>query len=116
MLALAACAPGQDPPSGQTTTQGLEPQYEGGYPTAETAAAAFDEHDYQAATQFYVWGYAYLNTIGVDKGFAAMGGDASKDEIEETDHECEQTDTIDAGDHRYRRTGNNRLRPGEPRS
>ena len=53
----------------------FEPQYVGGYPTAETAAAMFDEYDYQAATQFYVWGYAYLNTMGMDKGFARMGGD-----------------------------------------
>ena len=54
--------------------QNFEPQYVGGYPTEETAQAAFDEYDYQAATQFYIWGYAYLNTIGFDKGLAAMGG------------------------------------------
>ena len=51
----------------------FEPQYVGGYPTAETAAAMFDEYDYQAATQFYVWAYAYLNSMGMDKGFAKMG-------------------------------------------
>ncbi len=54
--------------------QDFEPQYVGGYPTEDTAQAAFDEYDYQAATQFYIWGYAYLNSIGLDKGYAAMGG------------------------------------------
>ena len=53
----------------------FEPQYVGGYPTAETAAAMFDEYDYQAATQFYVWGYAYLNNLALEKGLARMGGD-----------------------------------------
>ena len=53
----------------------FEPQYIGGYPTAETAAAMFDEYDYQAATQFYIWGYAYLNALGLEKGSAKMGGD-----------------------------------------
>jgi hypothetical protein len=53
----------------------FEPQYIGGYPTEETAAAMFDEYDYQAATQFYVWAYAYLNGLGLDKGLANMGGD-----------------------------------------
>ena len=54
--------------------QDLEPQYIGGYPTEETAKAAFDEYDYQAASQFYIWGWGYLNSIGLDKGYAAMGG------------------------------------------
>lgn len=53
----------------------LDPIYEGGYPTAETAEAAFEEYDYQAATQFYIWAYAYLNGLGLDKGLAKMGGD-----------------------------------------
>jgi hypothetical protein len=56
-------------------TQDFEPKYIGGYPTEETAEAMFEEYDYQAATQFYVWGYAYLNGLGFDKGMAAMGGD-----------------------------------------
>jgi hypothetical protein len=55
--------------------QALEPKYEGGYPTAEAAQAAFDEYDYQAATQFYVWAYAYLNSLGFEKGLARLGGD-----------------------------------------
>ncbi len=55
--------------------QNFEPQYIGGYPTEDTAQAAFDEYDYQAATQFYVWGYVYLNSLGLEKGFAALGGD-----------------------------------------
>ena len=54
--------------------QDFEPQYIGGYPTEETAQAAFDEYDYQAAVQFYVWAYAYLNTMGVDRGLARIGG------------------------------------------
>ncbi len=37
------------------TAIAFEPQYEGGYPTAETAEAMFEEYDYQAAVQFYVW-------------------------------------------------------------
>lgn len=57
------------------TAAALEPVYEGGYPTVETAEAAFEEYDYQAATQFYIWAYAYLNGLGFDKGLAAMGGD-----------------------------------------
>lgn len=70
-----ACAPGAQPPGGQTAVGRLQPQYEGGYPTEETARAAFDEYDYQAATQFYVWGYAYLNSLGFEKGLARLGGD-----------------------------------------
>ena len=53
----------------------LDPVYEGGYPTAATAEAAFDEYDYQAATQFYIWGYAYLNSLGFEKGLFRLGGD-----------------------------------------
>jgi hypothetical protein len=53
----------------------FEPQYIGGYPTKETAEAMFEEYDYQAAVQFYVWAYAYLNSMGMEKGFAKMGGD-----------------------------------------
>jgi hypothetical protein len=52
-----------------------EIRYEGGYPTVETAAAMFDEYDFQAATRFYVWAYAYLNSLGMEKGFAKLGGD-----------------------------------------
>jgi hypothetical protein len=54
----------------------FEPEYVSGYPTPETAQAMFDEFDYQAATQFYIWAYAYLNGSGWDRGLAAMGGDA----------------------------------------
>ncbi len=57
------------------TAQEFTPEYEGGYPTAETAQAAFDEYDYQAATQFYIWAYAYLNSMGVEKGFDRLGMD-----------------------------------------
>ena len=46
-----------------------------GYPSPESAQAAFDEFDFQAATQFYVWAYPYLNAMGVERGFAALGGD-----------------------------------------
>ncbi len=46
-----------------------------GYPTPASAQAAFDEFDFQAATQFYVWAYGYLNAMGMERGFAAMGGD-----------------------------------------
>ncbi|HKJ87122.1 MAG TPA: DUF1254 domain-containing protein, partial [Gammaproteobacteria bacterium] len=53
----------------------LSPTYEGEYPTAETAAAAFEQYDFQAATQFYIWAYAYLNGLGFDKGCAELGGD-----------------------------------------
>ena len=53
----------------------FEPQYMGGYPTEDTARAAFEEYDYQAATQFYVWGYAYLNSLGYEKGLQRLGGD-----------------------------------------
>lgn len=52
----------------------FEPEFVGGYPTIETAEAMFEEYDYQAAVQFYVWGYAYLNCMGLDKGLAEMGG------------------------------------------
>lgn len=57
------------------SAQDFTPVYEGGYPTAETAQAAFDEYDYQAATQFYIWAYAYLNSLGFEKGLARLGGD-----------------------------------------
>lgn len=57
------------------SAQDIQPKYVGGYPTVDTTEAAFEEYDYQAATQFYIWGYAYLNSMGYDKGLAAMGGD-----------------------------------------
>ncbi len=57
------------------TEQAFEPKYTGGYPTAETAERMFEEYDYQAAVQFYIWGYAYLNSLGWEKGLAEMGGD-----------------------------------------
>lgn len=53
----------------------FSPVYEGGYPTPETAEAAFEAYDFQAAVQFYVWGYAYLNGLGLEKGLAVLGGD-----------------------------------------
>ena len=61
---------------GGTATEGdFEPRYTGGYPTEETAERMFEVYDYQAAVQFYVWAYAYLNSLGLDKGLYAMGGD-----------------------------------------
>ena len=57
------------------SAQDFEPQYIGGYPTEETAERMFEEYDYQAAVQFYVWAYAYLNNLGMEKGLAKMGGD-----------------------------------------
>ena len=59
----------------QPQSTGAIPEYIGGYPTAETAEAMFEEYDYQAAVQFYVWAYAYLNSMGMEKGCAKMGGD-----------------------------------------
>jgi len=61
--------------SGSVLSQSFDPEYVGGYPTEETAKSAFEEYDYQAATQFYVWGYAYLNSLGFEKGLARLGGD-----------------------------------------
>ena len=58
-----------------TFAQDFEPQYIGGYPTKETAEAMFEEYDYQAAVQFYVWGYAYLNNLGMHKAVVKLGGD-----------------------------------------
>jgi len=49
--------------------QDFEPEYVGGYPTAETAERMFEEYDYQAAVQFNLRGYAYLNSLGMTKGF-----------------------------------------------
>ena len=66
-LTIALATPG--------LAQDFEPKYIGGYPTEETAEAMFEEYDYQAAVQFYIWGYAYLNSLGVEKGQARMGGD-----------------------------------------
>jgi len=53
----------------------LHAMYRGGYPTEETAQPMFDEYDYQAATQFYIWAYAYLTSPGFEKGLEALGGD-----------------------------------------
>ena len=67
-LLFAGCSATESQP-GSSTTAGVadtstdrdfEPEYVGGYPTAETAEAMFEEYDYQAAVQFYVWAYAYL--------------------------------------------------------
>jgi hypothetical protein len=77
---LTACSPpsGDDSTSIDVAAQSqtiAEIEYEGGYPTAATAAAMFDEYDFQAATQFYIWGYAYLNSLGFEKGLERLGGD-----------------------------------------
>ncbi len=61
--------------STDTFVQDFEPEYVGGYPTKETVEAMFEEYDYQAAVQFYVWGYAYLNNLGMHKACVALGGD-----------------------------------------
>ena len=72
-LLIVGCSPSER--DSTTESQDFEPEYIGGYPTEETAAAMFDEYDYQAAVQFYIWGYAYLNSLGWEKGLAEMGGD-----------------------------------------
>ena len=50
----------------------------------------FDEYDYQAAVQFYIWGYTYLNNLGMEKGLARMGGDERSiyqwDQLLQTNH------------------------------
>ncbi len=38
-----------------TIAQDFEPKYVAGYPTKETVEAMFEEYDYQAAVQFYIW-------------------------------------------------------------
>ncbi len=55
--------------------QDFELEYIGGYPTKETAERMFEEYYYQAAIHFYLWAYAYLNCLGLDKGLAEMGAD-----------------------------------------
>ena len=74
MLA-AGCSPSERAGVAGTTAQTFEPEYIGGYPTAETTEAMFEEYDYQAAVQFYVWGYAYLNNLGMHKAVVELGGD-----------------------------------------
>ncbi len=74
-LLVAGCSPSERVDVANTSAQDFEPEYIGGYPTEETAAAMFEEYDYQAAVQFYVWAYAYLNGLGLDKGLAGMGAD-----------------------------------------
>jgi hypothetical protein len=59
----------------ERTAPAIVIEYAGGYPTVATAEAMFDEYDYQAAVQFYVWGYAYLNSLGFEKGLERFGGD-----------------------------------------
>ncbi len=72
-LLIAGCSPSER--DATTESQDFEPKYIGGYPTEETAERMFEEYDYQAAVQFYIWAYAYLNNMGMEKGFAKMGGD-----------------------------------------
>jgi hypothetical protein len=55
----AASATNQSPSNG----------FVAGYPTNETAQALFDEFDYQAAVQAYVWATPMLNTMGVWEAF-----------------------------------------------
>ncbi len=75
-LLIAGCSPSETADLASTGIgRDFEPEYIGGYPTAETAEAMFEEYDYQAAVQFYIWGYAYLNGLGFDKGMASHGGD-----------------------------------------
>jgi len=78
-LVVAGCSPSEpeSTPESQVSShpgKTFEPQYIGGYPTVETAERMFEEYDYQAAVQFNLWGYAYLNTMGLDKAFKKAGG------------------------------------------
>jgi len=87
LILLAACSPQPDDELGAVsdaatsnsdltqTESAIAIEYKGGYPTVATANAMFDEYDYQAATQFYIWGYAYLNSLGFEKGLERLGGD-----------------------------------------
>ena len=79
LIALTACSPPDSGEKGSAQAEasigGAVIEYEGGYPTAATAQAMFDEYDYQAAVQFYIWGYAYLNSLGFEKGLERLGGD-----------------------------------------
>ncbi len=88
-LLIAGCSPSErdsatasQPGASQTAdvadtaiAQEFEPQYIGGYPTEETAEVMLEEYDYQAAVQFYIWAYPYVNSLGWEKGCAEMGGD-----------------------------------------
>jgi hypothetical protein len=78
LILIAGCSPPEqtatESPTGPSQAA-FEPEYVGGYPTAETAERMFEEYDYQAALHFYIWGYAYLNGYGFDRGMAALGGD-----------------------------------------
>ncbi len=74
-LLVAGCSPSERVDVANTSAEDFEPEYIGGYPTEETAAAMFEEYDYQAAVQFYVRAYAYLNGLGLDKGLAGIGAD-----------------------------------------
>ncbi len=75
IVALATgCAPTEQPGTNRVGTTELEfNPYT--FPTKAEADDAFAEFDYQAATQFYVWGYAYLNNIGFDKALTEKGGE-----------------------------------------
>ena len=53
-LLFAGCATTK---KGTALVNDFEPKYVGGYPTKETAERMFEEYDYQAAVQFYIWGY-----------------------------------------------------------
>ena len=52
---------------------GAQAAFTGGYPTAETSQALYDEMDYQRAVQAYIWATSLVNSVGVDRALRAVG-------------------------------------------
>jgi len=46
---------------------------EGGYPSAESAVALYDELDYQRAVQAYVWAVPLVNVVALVKALVDGG-------------------------------------------
>ena len=51
-------------------------KFEAGYPTRETTRRVFDEFDYQAAVQTYVWSTPILGSMGAWKPLQRDAGRA----------------------------------------
>ena len=74
-VGLTGCGLSQKHESGVEAIIVPQGTLEARLPTTASAQRMFDEYDYQAAAQFYIWAYSYINGLDLEKGLSAMGGE-----------------------------------------
>jgi len=52
--------------------------FKAGYPTTETSVRLYDEMDYQRAVQAYIWATPLVNSVALERAFAATGSSSAE--------------------------------------